>query len=65
MTRAIECRCEYDFTCGHCLSNAKPWFWTGESGVQYDSVPADFCQPSEAKRERANAYLRSCAAVSA
>lgn len=26
--RSAECQCEYNFTCGYCLRNAKPWHFT-------------------------------------
>lgn len=28
MARSIDCKCTYNFTCGYCLRNAKPWHWT-------------------------------------
>lgn len=28
MSRSVECKCESNFTCGHCLRNAKPYFFT-------------------------------------
>ncbi len=28
MARSIECKCDYNFTCGYCLRNAPPWVWT-------------------------------------
>lgn len=28
MAKSIECKCTYNFTCGYCLKNAKPWHWT-------------------------------------
>ena len=28
MARNIECQCEPSFTCGYCLRNAKPYFFT-------------------------------------
>lgn len=28
MSRSIECWCEPRFTCGYCLRNAKPYFYT-------------------------------------
>jgi hypothetical protein len=33
MARSAECCCERLFTCRHCLQNAKPYFFTGASGV--------------------------------
>lgn len=30
MARSGECRCEQNFTCGYCLRNAKPWFFTAD-----------------------------------
>lgn len=29
MAKNIDCRCEYNFTCCYCLSNAKPWLFIG------------------------------------
>lgn len=26
--RSIHCQCDHHFTCGHCLANRKPWFFT-------------------------------------
>ena len=28
MARSVHCECTYNFTCGYCLSNMKPWIWT-------------------------------------
>jgi hypothetical protein len=28
MARSIECECTYSYTCGYCLRNAKPYFFT-------------------------------------
>ena len=30
--RPVECKCDHSFTCGFCLRNAKPWFWTCSDG---------------------------------
>lgn len=27
----MTCRCESNFTCGHCLANAKPWHFTPDT----------------------------------
>lgn len=32
MARSAECKCERNFTCGYCLRNAKPWFFTLSDG---------------------------------
>ncbi len=45
MARSVECECTSNFTCGYCLRNAKPYFFTLESGARIYSVPADLCQP--------------------
>jgi len=40
MARSIECRCEYNFTCGYCLRNAKPYFTTLSNGSAiYNETP--------------------------
>jgi hypothetical protein len=28
MTKSIECKCTYRFTCRYCLQNAKPYYFT-------------------------------------
>ena len=30
-----KCRCTYNYTCGYCLDNRKPWFYTlsGKGGA--------------------------------
>ena len=32
MSPNIECRCDPQFTCGYCLRNAKPYFYTLSDG---------------------------------
>jgi len=40
MSRSAECRCEIGrFTCGHCLRNAKPYFYTLSDGSAIYHVP--------------------------
>lgn len=36
--RSSDCECTRSFTCGHCLSNMKPWVWsrsTPEEDAKY------------------------------
>lgn len=28
MYKGVECTCDSDFTCRHCLNNRKPWLFT-------------------------------------
>jgi hypothetical protein len=37
--KSIECKCTDDFTCGYCLRNAKPWFYTLSDGSAIYDVP--------------------------
>jgi len=37
--RSIECKCDYNFTCGYCLRNAKPWCWTLSDGGGIYEIP--------------------------
>jgi len=39
MARSIECKCDPQFTCGHCLRNAKPWFYTLHDGSAIAEIP--------------------------
>ena len=32
MARNIKCKCEYNFTCGFCLRNVPPYFFTLSDG---------------------------------
>jgi hypothetical protein len=32
MAKSAECKCERNFTCGFCLRNAKPCFFTLQDG---------------------------------
>jgi hypothetical protein len=58
MAKSADCKCEAGrFTCGHCLRNAPPYFFTLSDGSAIYGGPADMCQPSEAARERLRAYL--------
>lgn len=43
--RSAACRCESNFTCGHCLRNAPPYFFTGSSGYAV-AVPMDRRPPA-------------------
>ena len=43
MARSIECRCDYNFTCGHCLRNAPPWYYTLSDGSAIYSGPLQGC----------------------
>jgi hypothetical protein len=38
--RSADCRCERSFTCGHCLRNAPPYFFTLDSGERVYGMPA-------------------------
>lgn len=34
MARSAECQCESNFTCRHCLQNAKPYLFTPSSNAE-------------------------------
>jgi hypothetical protein len=38
MARSIECKCEYNFTCGYCLRNAAPLHTTSYNPVFYSAA---------------------------
>lgn len=39
--RSSLCKCESNFTCGHCLADAKPWLFTPDSSDFYFSKEND------------------------
>lgn len=39
MARSSECQCTYNFTCGYCLRNMKPWFFTLSDGSAIAEIP--------------------------
>lgn len=45
MSRSAECECTYNFTCGYCLRNAKPWLFTCSTGLVIPAVPVDLKPP--------------------
>lgn len=47
MTKSIECKCDYNFTCGYCLRNAKPYYYTLSSGERIYQLPAFVSQPKK------------------
>jgi hypothetical protein len=49
-TRGVDCRCEGNFTCGHCLRNAKPWHYTLSNDSRIYQLPADLTQPGLARQ---------------
>lgn len=51
MAKNIECRCDATLTCNYCLRNAKPYFYTLDSGERSYQLPAFLCQPGTAKKE--------------
>ena len=51
MSRSVECKCESNFTCGYCLRNAKPYFFTLASGERSYQLPAFLCQPGTASKK--------------
>lgn len=51
--RPAECECSDRYTCGACLSNAKPWHYTGESGTVYPRAPVDL-DPTRTRRVQEN-----------
>jgi hypothetical protein len=46
MSRSAECKCESNFTCGHCLRNAKPYHFTLTDGSRIYQMPAYLTQPA-------------------
>jgi len=40
MAKNIECKCTYNFTCGYCLANRKPYFYTLSNGSAIYEMPA-------------------------
>lgn len=48
MARSIECKCDYNFTCGYCLRNAKPWVYTPSTSAYYFSN----CNDSAIERDK-------------
>jgi hypothetical protein len=48
MARSVECKCEFNFTCGYCLRNAKPWFYTLSDGSAIYETPLQGSTDSEA-----------------
>jgi hypothetical protein len=39
MAKSIDCKCEHNFTCGYCLRNAPPWFYTLSDGSAIYEIP--------------------------
>lgn len=37
--RSAECKCESNFTCGYCLRNRKPYFYTLHDGSAIYEIP--------------------------
>lgn len=35
----VECKCDPRFTCGYCLRNMKPWFYTLPDGSAIAEIP--------------------------
>lgn len=50
--KSAECRCESNFTCGHCLRNAKPWLFTPSGGGFYFSRMNDAAIQRDLLREK-------------
>lgn len=59
MARSIECRCEYNFTCGYCLRNAKPYHFTLNDGTRIYQLPAFISQPKGRSEEADDESRRS------
>lgn len=48
---SIECRCSATLTCGYCLRNRKPWFYSiGNNGAAIPVLPPPPEQPTTDKR---------------
>jgi hypothetical protein len=47
MARSEHCKCDSRFTCGHCLKNAKPYFFTLASGERIYEVPVQHAPKSD------------------
>jgi hypothetical protein len=47
MARNAECKCEPRFTCGYCLRNAKPYFFTLASGERIYEIPVQHTTKTE------------------
>jgi hypothetical protein len=45
MAKNTECKCTSSFTCGYCLRNAKPYFYTLEDGTRIYDIPVDLQSP--------------------
>lgn len=56
--RSAECRCESNFTCGHCLRNAKPCHYTlAGGGAIVGDGPGFRCTPGSIATEHAAEVL--------
>lgn len=51
MARNIECRCTDRFTCGYCLRNKKPYFFTLSSGAAVYEIPVQRSTTEAAQEE--------------
>ena len=60
MAKSTNCKCEYNFTCGYCLQNAKLYYFSLSDGSYSFQLPAFLSQPSEEKRREAREYNESC-----
>jgi hypothetical protein len=40
MARSEHCKCNHLFTCGYCLANRKPYFFTCDDGTRIYETPA-------------------------
>jgi hypothetical protein len=47
MSRSIECRCDAHLTCGYCLRNRKPYFFTLSDGSAIYEVPVQVSKDKE------------------
>lgn len=52
MARNIECKCEHNLTCGYCLRNAKPYFYTLDSGERIYQPSMRRRKPSTVPEDR-------------
>jgi hypothetical protein len=52
MARNIECTCDASFTCGFCLRNAKPYFFTPRTNeeIMHAKIHADFILAEASKQ---------------
>lgn len=45
MGRSVECQCDHSFTCGYCLRNAPPYFFTPRTWreIIHDQIGGNPC----------------------